>query len=40
MIAQWYLDYARQLIPSIAIGSGESVHVVMLESIQVPTLWN
>ena len=40
MIAQWYLDYARQLIPSIAIGSGESVHVVMLESIKVPTLWN
>lgn len=38
MIAQWYLDYARQLIPSIAIGSGESVHVVMLETIKVPTL--
>ncbi len=40
MIAQWYLDYARQLIPSIAIGSGESVHVVMLETIKVPTLWD
>lgn len=38
LIAQWYLDYAKQLVPSIGIGSGESVHVVMLESIRVPTL--
>jgi len=38
MIAQWYLDYARQLIPSIAVGSGQTVHVVMLETIRVPTL--
>jgi conjugal transfer pilus assembly protein TraB len=38
MIAQWYLDYAKQLIPSIGIGSGQDVHVVMLESIKVPDL--
>ena len=38
MIAQWYLYYARQLIPSIAVGSGQTVHVVMLETIRVPTL--
>ena len=38
MIAQWYLDYAKQLIPSIAVGSGETVHVVMLDTIRVPVL--
>jgi conjugal transfer pilus assembly protein TraB len=38
MIAQWYLDYAKQLVPSIGIGSGQTVHVVMLETIRVPTL--
>lgn len=38
LIAQWYLDYAKQLIPSIGIGSGEEVHVVMLETIRVPLL--
>ena len=38
MIAQWYLDYAKQLLPSIGIGSGQTVHVVMLESIRVPVL--
>ena len=38
MIAQWYLDYAKQLVPSIGIGSGQTVHVVMLETIRVPSL--
>jgi conjugal transfer pilus assembly protein TraB len=37
-VAQWYLDYAKQLIPSIGIGSGQRVHVVMLDTIRVPTL--
>ncbi len=37
-VAQWYLDYAKQLIPSIGIGSGQTVHVVMLDTIRVPTL--
>ncbi len=37
-VAQWYLDYAKQLIPSIGIGSGQVVHVVMLDTIRVPTL--
>lgn len=38
LIAQWYLDYAKQLVPSIGIGSGQTVHVIMLESIRVPSL--
>ena len=38
LVAQWYLDYAKQLIPSIAVGSGQDVHVVMLDTIRVPTL--
>jgi hypothetical protein len=38
LIAQWYLDYAKQLVPSIGIGSGQTVHVIMLDSIRVPTL--
>ena len=37
-VAQWYLDYAKQLIPSIGIGSGQTVHVVILDSVRVPTL--
>jgi hypothetical protein len=35
---QMYLDYAKQLIPSIGFGSGQTVHVVMLVTIRVPTL--
>ncbi len=38
LIAQWYLDYAKQLIPSIGIGSGQDVHIIMLESVRVPSL--
>jgi conjugal transfer pilus assembly protein TraB len=38
LIAQWYLDYAKQLVPSIGIGSGQTVHVIMLDTIRVPTL--
>jgi hypothetical protein len=36
MVADWYLNYAKQLLPSIAVGSGADVHVVLLESVQVP----
>jgi len=38
LIADWYLEQARQLVPSIAVGSGQDVFVIMLDSIKVPTL--
>lgn len=38
IIAQWYLNYATSLIPSIAVGSGRDVWIVMLENTQVPSL--
>lgn len=38
MIANWYLEYAKQLVPSIGIGSGQTVHVIMLDTIRVPVL--
>jgi hypothetical protein len=38
LIAQWYLDYARQLVPSIAVGSGRDIWIVLLDTIQVPPL--
>lgn len=38
MIAQWYLDQARQLVPSIGIGSGQDVFVIMLDTVRVPAL--
>jgi conjugal transfer pilus assembly protein TraB len=38
MIADWYLEHARKLMPSIAIGSGRDVWVVLLDTIQVPPL--
>lgn len=37
-IANWYLDYAKQLIPSIAIGSGKTVWITLLDTIEVPPL--
>jgi conjugal transfer pilus assembly protein TraB len=40
MIAQWYLDYARQLVPSIAVGSGRDVWIVLLDSVPIPALDN
>lgn len=38
MIAQWYLNYAQQLVPSIAVGSGRDVWIVLLDTIRVPAL--
>ena len=37
-IADWYLKYAEQLLPAIAVGSGRDVWVVLLESVEMPTL--
>ena len=38
MVAQWYLEQAKELLPSIGVGSGQDVFVVMLDSINVPNL--
>jgi hypothetical protein len=38
MIADWYLNYAKQLVPSIAIGSGRDVWIVLLDTVKVPEL--
>ena len=38
LIANWYLKYADQLLPAIAVGSGRDVWVVLLDSVQVPPL--
>ena len=38
MVAQWYLEQAKDLLPSIGVGSGQDVFVVMLDSIAVPPL--
>ena len=38
MVAQWYLEQAKELLPSIGVGSGQEVFVVMLDTIKVPTL--
>lgn len=38
MVAQWYLEQAKELLPAIGVGSGQDVFVVMLDSIKVPYL--
>jgi hypothetical protein len=38
MVAQWYLEQAKELLPSIGVGSGQDVFVVMLDSIKIPQL--
>ena len=38
IIAQWYLNYATSLVPSIAVGSGRDIWVVMLDDTNVPSL--
>lgn len=38
LIANWYLDYAKQLVPSIAVGSGRDIWIVLLDTIHVPSL--
>lgn len=37
-IADWYLEHARKLMPSIAVGSGRDIWVILLDTIQVPPL--
>ena len=38
LVAQWYLKYAEQLVPAIAVGSGRSIWVVLQKSVQIPSL--
>ncbi len=38
LVAQWYLKYAEQLVPAIAVGSGRSIWVVLQKSIEIPQL--
>jgi len=38
LVANWYLKYADQLVPAIAVGSGRSVWVVLQKSVQIPSL--
>ncbi len=38
MVAQWYLEQAKELLPSIGVGSGQDVFVVMLETIKIPQI--
>jgi Bacterial conjugation TrbI-like protein len=38
IVAQWYLEQAKDLIPSIGVGSGQDVFVIMLDTIEVPAL--
>ena len=38
MVAQWYLEQAKELLPSIGVGSGQDVFVIMLDTVPVPTL--
>ena len=36
MVAQWYLKQAQSLLPTINVGSGQDVWVVMNESVELP----
>jgi hypothetical protein len=38
LIANWYLKYAEALVPSIAVGSGRDVWIVLLDTVRVPEL--
>ena len=38
MVAQWYLEQAKELLPSIGVGSGQDVFVVMLDSVKIPEI--
>lgn len=37
MVTQWYLQQAQKLLPTINIGSGHDVWVVMQETVRLPT---
>ncbi|MBC8552038.1 MAG: TraB/VirB10 family protein [Candidatus Brocadiales bacterium] len=36
MVSKWYLQHARDLLPTINIGSGKDVWVVMMETLKIP----
>lgn len=38
MIAEWYLSFAKQLIPSIAVGASEPVWITLLDTVEIPSL--
>lgn len=38
MVAQWYLEQAKELLPSIGVGSGQDVFVVMLDTLKIPQI--
>lgn len=38
LVANWYLKYADQLVPAIAVGSGRSIWVVLQRQVQIPSL--
>ena len=37
MVTQWYLKQAQNLLPTINIGSGQDVWVIMQDTIKLPT---
>lgn len=37
MVAQWYLKQAESLLPSITVGSGRDVWIVVLDNVNLPT---
>lgn len=38
LVAQWYLEQAKELLKSIGVDSGQDVFVVMLDSIKIPQI--
>lgn len=38
MVTQWYLEQAKSLLPSINVGSGQDVWIIMADSVNIPRL--
>ena len=38
MVTSWYLEQAKALLPTIGIGSGDEVWIIMTDSVDVPNL--
>jgi hypothetical protein len=38
IVAEWYLKYAEQLVPAIAVGSGRSIWIILQSPIEIPDL--
>ncbi len=36
MVTQWYLQQAQNLLPTINVGSGQDVWIVMQDSVELP----